>query len=56
MVEIRAVRLCTVSLRAFEKSRRGSWVVEVNGVVENLEAMRCELEAKPSKQLQSKVA
>ncbi|OLQ01245.1 Polyadenylate-binding protein, cytoplasmic and nuclear [Symbiodinium microadriaticum] len=41
---------------AAERAVEGSWVVEVNGVVENLEAMRCELEAKPSKQLQSKAA
>eukprot|EP00439_Symbiodinium_sp_Y106_P071480 s981_g12.t2 len=30
---------------AAERAAEGSWVVEVNGVVENLEAMRCELEA-----------
>ncbi|CAE7894659.1 pab1 [Symbiodinium microadriaticum] len=30
---------------AAERAVEGSWVVEVNGVVENLEAMRCELEA-----------
>ncbi|CAE7588291.1 IDE, partial [Symbiodinium sp. CCMP2456] len=30
---------------AAERAVEGSWVVEVNGVVDNLEAMRCELEA-----------